>query len=139
MTTGLVRARSSASLYGLLERKRNAAIHHERRLRIAERRRKSQRMRDSLVHVDDVGPQIADEAPQASDARHIELMAHRQRAEAHPVRCSLLLHDFAGPRHDRHIVAALAESGSRLEHLVHRTGGELVELEDLENAHGARS
>ena len=37
------------------------------------------------------------------------------------------------------IMTVLAKAGGSLEHLVHRTGGELVELEDLENTHGARS
>jgi hypothetical protein len=31
------------------------------------------------------------------------------------------------------------QSGRGLEHLVHRAGAELIELQDLEDAHGARS
>ena len=40
-----------------------------------------------------------------------------------------------GPADDRHLVSALAQTGRGLKHLVHRAGVELVELEDLKDAH----
>ena len=87
----------------------------------------------------DLQPQIADEAPHPGNAREIELVAHRQRAKPDAVRCGPLFHRLSGARDDRYVMAMFAEPRGRLEHLVDRTGGELVELENLENAHGARS
>ena len=61
-------------------------------------------------------------------------MAHREAGEIDTVlRAALEL--VSGPADDRHLVAALAETRRGLKHLVHRAGVELVELEDLEDAH----
>jgi hypothetical protein len=90
------------------------------------------------VHVNDVRLQLADEAAQREDRREVELVTHRQAGEAHAALGGASSQRGVGAADDRHVVAALAESGCGLIHLVYRAGVELVELEHLEDAHGAR-
>ena len=130
-------ARAELGAIPAVERKRHAAIGHERAGGLRQRGHERQRVRDALVHVHDVG--AAQQAPQPARADHVERVAHRQRLEAHAVLRGFGRERGTGTADDRHVVPALAQPGGGLKHLMHRAGVELIELEDLENAHGVSS
>src|SRR5262249_8893609 len=90
-------------------------------------------MRDALVHVHDV--RAAQQPRQHARADHVEGVAHRQTLESHAVLFRFRLERGGRPADDRHVVSALAQSDSGLKHLMHRAGVELVELQDLKDAH----
>src|SRR5437879_6001950 len=71
-----------------------------------------------------------------SRAVEIELIPHPQSDEVDACFFASKLERVIGPADDRDGVTALAQSGRGLEHLVHRAGVELVELENVEDAHG---
>jgi hypothetical protein len=66
-------------------------------------------------------------------------MAHPEAGEIDAVLSRAPLDLLSGPADDRHLVAALGETRRRLKHLVNRPGVELIELEDLEDAHWVSS
>ena len=121
-----------------VERKRDAAIDDERADRLRARRRQRKRMRDPFVHVDDVGPLVADEPAQRRACCDVELVPHRQTGEFDAALLRFRREHRIGPADDRDVVSTLAQTGRRLKHLMDRTGVELVELEDLKNPHGGR-
>src|SRR5437868_4141937 len=92
-------------------------------------------MRHALVHVDDVRRFLADDAAQAANASHIELMPQRQALEGDARFFAAPPKNGIRPADDGDVVAARTQSRGSLEHLVHRAGVELVEFEDLKNAH----
>ena len=66
-------------------------------------------------------------------------MAERKTVKVDPVLARLRLELRLGPADDGDVMAALAQSGRGLEHLVNRARVELVELEDLEDLHRKRA
>ena len=92
-------------------------------------------MRDALVHVNDVRIALADQSAQLSRAVEIELIPHPQCDEVDTCFPASKFERLIGPADDRDGVTALAQSGRGLEHLVHRAGVELVEFENVEDAH----
>jgi hypothetical protein len=96
-------------------------------------------MRQPLVHMDDVGPSLPHELPERANASDVELVAEWQTGEGDALRARLPFEGLARPAHDGDVMTALAQAFGGLEHLVHRTGVETIELEDLENPHQVSS
>ncbi|PYQ53571.1 MAG: hypothetical protein DMF59_01385 [Acidobacteria bacterium] len=93
-------------------------------------------MCDALVHVNDVRIALADQSAQLSRAVEIELIPHPQSHEVDACFSASNFERVIGSADDSDGVTTLAQSGRGLEHLVHRAGVELVELENVEDAHG---
>jgi hypothetical protein len=62
-------------------------------------------------------------------------MAERKSMKAHVLLGRLRCQHVIRLADDVHLMAALAQAGGGLKHLVDRAGVELVELEDLEDLH----
>jgi hypothetical protein len=90
------------------------------------------------VHVNDVRALFAEEASQPADRVEVELVAEGQAVEADVLLRGAGREHGVRPAHDRHVVAALAQSAGGLKHLMHGAGVELIELQDLEDLHGRR-
>jgi hypothetical protein len=91
------------------------------------------------MNVDDVRFPLLHQPSKCADAGEVESVAHADADEVDVVLARLGLEHLAGPADDGHLVPALVQSGRGLEHLVHRAGVELIELESLKNAHAPRS
>ena len=78
---------------------------------------------------------LANQHPQSAHAVEIELVAHPQSDELHARFMTPALEVRIRPADHGHLMSALAQSGRGLEHLVDRAGVELVEFENVENAH----
>jgi hypothetical protein len=96
-------------------------------------------MRDTFVHVDDVRFPGGDEFPERADAAEVELIAERKAGEVDVALMRFALEHIIRTADDRDLVSALPKTGCSLEHLVHRAGVELIELQDLEDPHGRAS
>ena len=59
----------------------------------------------------------------------------RQSGERDAGLMRFFLEHGVGAADDRHVMTALAQTGRGLKHLVHGAGVELIEFEDLEDAH----
>src|SRR3954463_11915780 len=92
-------------------------------------------MRDALVRVNHLRPALADELAQAEQGPNVELMSQRNADKVDAVLATLRRERRVRSADHRDVMSARAQTGRGLEHLVHRAGVELVELEDLENAH----
>ncbi len=91
-------------------------------------------MRHALVDVNDVGILAADHATELARTSEVELIAHAEADEFDAAFLASPLKDRVGAADDGHVMPAFAQSGCGLEHLVHRTGVELIEFENVKNA-----
>src|SRR5712691_4305873 len=91
-------------------------------------------MRHALVDVNDVGILAADHATELARTAEVELIAHAEADEFDAAFLASPLKDRVGAADDGHVMPAFAQSGCGLEHLVHRTGVELIEFENVKNA-----
>ena len=132
-------ARTVLAAVPQVEGERHAAIHDECAYRMTKRSSEGDGVRHTFVHMDHVGLELADEPAHADDAHYVELVPEPEWPKRNPSRLGLLLQCRAWTAHDRHVVSLLTQSARGLEHLVHRSGVELIELENLENPHSPSS
>src|SRR5207245_11328167 len=119
----------------VVEGGRDAAVHYESARRSVVGCRERERVSDAFVNMDHIRLAFPNQTGKLARASKIEFAAHGQSGERDAGIFALRLQHVVRPAHDGDVMSALAQSGRRLEHLVHRAGVELIEFENLENAH----